>query len=339
MNWELALRAHDWEINLCQEGRGRKKAARPCSPGHLLQGQFTITCQSTGCLGFLEENFIPSRYSVSSTLHYPWRMSFSCRRAWNHHWSAAPAPGAGCCRFVMRFFLFGLLFLPNLRFQTFTPLCHQRLFFDFLVAVSTGVSISSPALEITLECLFPEPSQSPLVPLSHSVWQNNPCPQTQTTLLPPHTRVLACALSLLRWLSTEPAGGLPGLVFGEGCWFSGGYSESQVEGGNTCWFCWSWAAVGQDIARRSPGMVLVLVRLRAVDNVWTEPDPGLGYWETGEQREGNCICSWMRASTFLYPLFALTKGNRGFLPHASAFVGEFRTYLQDHMLYSIGFFF
>lgn len=96
-------------------------------------------------------------------------MSFSCRRAWNHHWSAAPAPGAGCCCFVMRFFLFGLLFLPNLCFQTFTPLCHQRLFFDSLVAVSTGVPISDPALEITLECLFPEPSRSPLVPLSHSV--------------------------------------------------------------------------------------------------------------------------------------------------------------------------
>lgn len=42
-------------------------------------------------------------------------------------------------------------------------------FLTLFLQFFTGFSISGPALAITLECLFPEPSQSPLAPLSYSM--------------------------------------------------------------------------------------------------------------------------------------------------------------------------
>lgn len=140
------------------------------------------------------------------------------------------------------FSLFSPLFLPNMCYQTPTFLCQQPLFFaSFLAALhlcfhqwsSTWkhIDVSLPKAHWLRRCV-----------LYVSAKQSNSSPQT--ILLPPHTCLLMWALSLPRWLSAEPAGVLPWLVFREGCWFSGGYSESRAEGGNaallkfSCWYQW-----------------------------------------------------------------------------------------------------
>lgn len=130
------------------------------------------------------------------------------------------------------FSLFSPRFLPNMCFQTPTLLCHQRLFFAYFLAVLHQCSHQWSSTWKRIRCLFPKPSGCIVILYVYLPKKSNSSPQTQTTLLP-NTCVLAWTLSSPRWLSAESVGVLPWLVFGEGCWFSGVYSESQVKGGNT----------------------------------------------------------------------------------------------------------
>lgn len=121
--------------------REASACAGACSPGHLLQGQrfntpssFTATCQSTCCLGFLAEMFIPSRYSVIST------QSLGKTSCWcKCETSSGQQPllqDLGIASLSLGSFSpSSPLSLPSIGFQTPTLLCHQHLFYASSPAV------------------------------------------------------------------------------------------------------------------------------------------------------------------------------------------------------------
>lgn len=73
----------------------------------------------------------------------------------------------------------------------------------------------------------------------------------------------------------------------------------------------------------------------APGNSWLELDPSLEDWKTPAEE----LHMQLDDKVHFYPLSALTDATRGFLQQASFSPGDFRTFLQDPMLYSIGIFF
>lgn len=187
-------------------GSSREASAggRTSGPGHPLQGlrlnaapSFTITSQSTSCLGFLEEIFIPSRCSVGSTLHCPLPKT-SCCAGETTGGQQPPVQDMGTASLSLNSFsLLSTLFLPNICFQTSMLLCHQRLFFaSFLAALHWCFQQWSSTWQ-HIKSLFPKPSGStvifymylpnratllpkpkqPFFPLTHAFWREPfPCP-------------------------------------------------------------------------------------------------------------------------------------------------------------------
>ena len=150
--------------------------ARACSPGHLLQGQrfnaapsFTITCQSTSCLGFLEEIFIPSRCSVSSTLHYPEPAKHELLVQESVKPPVVSSPHSRSQALLLCHLVLSLCSVPcSSQICVFRPLHFCAISASLLplfLQFFTGVSISGPALESTSNVS----SQSPLAPLSCSM--------------------------------------------------------------------------------------------------------------------------------------------------------------------------
>lgn len=76
-----------------------------------------------------------------------------------------------------------------------------------------------------------------------------------------------------------------------------------------------------------------MLRLIAVSDVWIELGPGMEGWDTKRQE----LLLQLNDNVLFLPLFSLTNGSWGVLQEELVSLGEFGTYRQDHMLYSIGF--
>lgn len=192
--------------------------AGACSPGHLLQGQrfnaapcFTITCQSTSCLGFLEEIFIPSRCSVGSTLHYPEPATdeLLVEESVKPPVVSSPRSGGWSWALLLCHLVLSLYSVPGFsQICVFRPLRFCAVSASFLplfLQFFTGVPISGPALESSSDIS----SQSPLAPSSYSTWIYLP---KRATLLPKPKQPFSLTRAFWREPFPRPDGYLQNLL-------------------------------------------------------------------------------------------------------------------------------
>lgn len=264
-------------LGTCFGGRGFNAA--PC---------FTITCQSTSCVGFLEEIFVPSRCSVGSTLHYPEpaKDELLVQESVKPSVVSSPRSGSWSWALLLCHLVLSLYSVPgSSQICVFRPLCFCAISASFLplfLQFFTGVPISGPALESASNVS----SQSPLAPSSYSACicqteqlfspnPNNPSPSHMRFGVNPFLAQMVICRICWGFAMTCLWGRV--LVFWSLFWVTSKrwkHGSAEVK---------PPILVGQDIAHRPPGMVLALMRSIAVGDVWIQLDPGLEDWETKQE--------------------------------------------------------
>lgn len=117
-------------------------------------------------LGFLEEMFIPSRCSVSSTPHYsePAKDELLVQESMKPAVVSSPCSGSWLS---LCYSILSLCSVPcSSQICVFRPLHFCAISLSFLplfLQLFTCISISGPALESTSKCLFPKPTGSIIV--------------------------------------------------------------------------------------------------------------------------------------------------------------------------------
>lgn len=239
-------------------------------------------------------------------------MSCLWRRAWNHQWSAAPAPGAGAghCCFVTWFFL-----------SIQSPVPPKYVFSDPYAFVP-----SAP-----LFCLF-SCSSSPVFPLVVQHLKAHQMSLPKALWLHRHTlRGSICQKEQLfspKLNNPSPSHVrfgvnpfLAQMVICRICW---GFAMTCLWGRVLVFWSLFWVAskrwkhgsaevnppilVGQDIAHRPPGMFLALMRSIAVGDVWIQLDPGMEDWETKQEELHLQLDEKVHFFTLSLPRLMATEG-------------------------------